>query len=356
MTDPISVSQALRADVAPPIGTPAERLTDEQLRAMPAPANVSTALWNASSVVERRQLLAGEVVNSQGQPVPGGVALGTIAIPLSQAGGLGGTAGASALARALARFGVFALPLFLAGDTPQPRTYDMGGDLRLTVSADGSRAWFQREITEWNILGGVIRGTSLQTLDVPVRIANGQLSFDADLLARSYGQPLPDSVLAMAARPAGVSNPDLQTTNRATAAAMAGAPDPCRNLPGQRHHIIPAQLMARHESFLTQIGFRLDDPNNLVRLPSNAPQQANMQQMCGETRPTHTGSHGRYTDALDGKLSRIEARFNRGDISAQEAMAQVRQLMSQIRAELSTGSHATINSQSLIDFINRLRF
>lgn len=265
----------------------------------------------------------------------------------------GAAAGAGRVALALSRLSVWAAPLALSGDTPQPYRYDLGGGLTLFVSRDQTQAWFA-QATPFATFGPVTVGGTLRRLDVPVEVRDGQLIFDAAELERAYGGPLPDSVMQMA-RPANVSNPALQTTSRATATAMAGAPDPCKNLPGQNHHIVPAQLMQQHERFLTQIGFQLDDPNNLIRLPTDATQQNDMQQMCGATRPIHNGSHGTYSQAVNQQLSRIEQQYVRGDITAAQARVKVDQLMQSVRSILNSGTYSSINDAGIARQIANLR-
>lgn len=136
---------------------------------------------------------------------------------------------------------------------------------------------------------------------------------------------------------------------------MAQAPDPCKDLPGQSHHMMPAQLMERHEDFFTQIGFRLDDPANMVRLPRNGAEQTDMAQLCGETRPTHNGSHGKYSDAVDDKIKGIKEALDDGDITSVEARAKVQMLMNEVRSAISSGRFSgSINDPALAAYIRSL--
>lgn len=184
---------------------------------------------------------------------------------------------------------------------------------------------------------------------------DGALVADLPALARGYGHPLPPSVLGMARpRPAGVPAA-LQATASGMARAMANAPDPCKDLPGQRHHMVPASLMKRHETFLTRIVFTLDHGANLINLPSTDAQRTGMSQLCRQNRPIHSGrTAARYENAVSDRLNRIEGDLNAGRITPEQAGARVRRLMDMIRSELESGRHANVNDPGLADAIARM--
>lgn len=177
---------------------------------------------------------------------------------------------------------------------------------------------------------------------------DGVLVADLPALARGYGRPLPPGVLAMARpRPAGVPA-SLQTTASGIATAMANAPDPCNNLPGQRHHMIPASLTPIHQDFLKAIGFTLDQGANLINLPSTASQQAGMAQQCRQNRPIHNGRTAKiYENAVSRQLNTIEGELNAGQITRQGAAAKVQRLMSLIRREIESGRYSNVNDPAL---------
>ena len=145
---------------------------------------------------------------------------------------------------------------------------------------------------------------------------DGTLNADWAALEEAYGRPLPDSILPTA-RPAGLDRyPNLQTTRAGVAAAMADSDDPCRHLPGEDHHILPAGVMRPNQAFLNSIGFRLDSPENLIRLPADDRQRDVMSEMCGESRSTHRGRHPKaYENAIDRHLQQIGEDFSAGRIS-----------------------------------------
>lgn len=129
---------------------------------------------------------------------------------------------------------------------------------------------------------------------------------------------------------------------------MANAPDPCKNLPGQRHHMILATLMVAHQSLLTAIDFTLDQAANLINIPSNGAQQTGMQQQCKQTRPIHNGrTAGIYERAVSSQLNTIEGELNLGTISKEAASAKVQRLMTVIRKELESGGYANVNDPKL---------
>ena len=177
---------------------------------------------------------------------------------------------------------------------------------------------------------------------------DGVLIADLPALERGYGRPLPPGVLAMARpRPRNVPK-SLQTTDTSIATAMANAPDPCKNLPGQRHHMIPAALMEVHQSFLTAIDFTLDQGANLIRLPSDDAQKAGMLRECAENRPIHRGPTARiYERAVSSQLNTIEGELNAGQITRQGAAQKVQRLMSLVRQELESGRYTNVNDPAL---------
>lgn len=135
------------------------------------------------------------------------------------------------------------------------------------------------------------------------------------------------------------------------------APDPCRDMKGQRHHIIPAEAMAGHQKFLAQIGFALDQPANMIRLPSDGKMQQEMKEFCDQKRPIHLGRHPTdYRNAISDKLTQIESRLNSGQINNAQARGEVNRLMGEIRAELSSSRHGFVNDASVIRFIRSLNF
>lgn len=331
-----------------------------------APAGVSSVLWELSSPAERADLLK---ANAGLTPAQTGVAMAGVATAaLPQAGAvsvdlaalLGAARGIGPFVAVFARFGVMTMPLMLSGDTPQPRSQATNfGGLTLVVMAPaafkqigdpGTRAYFTADTP------GRFWGTNQKVLNVPVSVQNGHINFDLSALQRAYGKQLPPGILAMAGRPAAVPAA-LQTNQTTLRAAMAGAPDPCRNASGPQHHIIPAELMTRHQSFLTKINFTLDQPANIIRLPGNRDQRQEMKELCGQWRPLHAGRHTRdYGNAISEKLTNIESRLNSGQINQVQARNEVGRLMSEIRAELSTSRHALVNDASVSNFIRSLKF
>jgi hypothetical protein len=168
------------------------------------------------------------------------------------------------------------------------------------------------------------------------------------------GAPLPDSIVMSGLRPANVDR-TLQTNSTGTALAMAGSPDPCKDFEGgQRHHMVPAQLMADHEKFLLQIGFRLDTGENMVMLPKDIDQQQDIKDLCGETRPTHSGSHANYTGASNKHIEEIKSEVAIGRYSAAEARIAIGNLQADIRGLLGSGGFSSINDPALANAIRNL--
>jgi hypothetical protein len=335
------------------------RTTDGALMLMDAPRELPTILWNLSNAEERRQMLeSGGVVGSSGGAIlmqANSVATDSASIDLA-ALMRAAVQGVGPYAAIIARAGVLSLPLMLSGDTPQPQAQDIKfGDLtlRLTaprhgeeIGAAGTRAEFLVDKPGWFHFGSGNR-----KLDVPVTVNNGQLQFDLGALEAAYGKQIPTGILQMAARPAGVPTA-LQTTASGITTAMAGAPDPCGNLPGQRHHILPAEIMSANQQFLTRIGFKLDQPANMMKLPANQSQRNNMAEMCGENRPIHSGRHPReYGNAVSEQLRAIEGR----GLGASESRELVNRLMSAIRTELSSGGYSSVSDPRLANFIRAIR-
>jgi A nuclease family of the HNH/ENDO VII superfamily with conserved AHH len=353
-----------RTSTTSPTNLPSTVPSEQDLMAMRAPLDVPTPLWNLSNAVERRALLGGEgmVVLAQSTTVAlpaAGAGAATGQVSLDIAAIRAAAAGIGPYAAVIGRLGVLSLPLMLSGDTPRPPAQDLKfGDLTLRITAPaaftevgdpGTRAQFLVDKPGWFHFG-----SGQTALNVPVTVQNGQVQFDLGALQQAYGRPLPEGILAMAGRPAGVPAA-LQTTSSGIATAMAGAPDPCRNLPGQRHHIIPAEAMTANQAFLTRIGFTLDQPANMIKLPANATQRNDMSQMCGETRPIHNGRHPQsYEQAVSQQLRGIESRLNAGTITRAEARSLVNELMSTIRTELTTGGYARINDSAVANFIRNL--
>lgn len=354
-----------RTSATSPANLPSTVPSEQNLMAMRAPLDVPTPLWNLSNAVERRALLGGDgsasVILAQTAAVAlpaGGGAAGQVSLDIAAI--RAAAAGIGPYAAIIGRLGVLSLPLMLSGDTPQRPAQDLKfGDLTLRLTAPaafkevgdaGTRAQFLVDKPGWFHFG-----SGQTALNVPVTVQNGQVQFDLGTLQQAYGRPLPEGIVAMAGRPAGVPAA-LQTTQGGAVTAMAGAPDPCRNLPGAAHHIIPASAMAANQAFLTKIGFVLDQPANMMKLPTNSTQQSDMSQMCGETRPIHQGRHpNSYEQAISDKLQGIESRLNAGSITQSEARSLVNELMSKVRTEISTGGHLRINDASLSHFIRNLR-
>lgn len=332
-----------------------------------APAGVSSVLWELSSPAERADLLK---ANAGLTPAQTGVAMAGVATAaLPQAGAvsidlaalLGAARGIGPYVAIFARFGVMAMPLMLSGDTPKPPAQEIKmGDISLVVTAPAAFKKIGDQGTTAQFFvdkpGLIHFGSGKRKLDVPVTVQNGQISFDIGALQRAYGKQLPPGILAMAARPAGVPAA-LQTNPTTLRTAMAGAPDPCRNASGPQHHIIPAELMTRHQSFFTKINFTLDQPANIIRLPGNRDQRQEMKDLCGQWRPLHAGRHTRdYGNAISEKLTNIERRLNSSQINQVQARNEVGRLMSEIRAELSISRHALVNDVSVSNFIRSLKF
>ena len=321
---------------------------------MPAPQHVPTVLWKHSSVAERRALLDGQLPPALRQSA----LAASVAVPMPGSGSitLPNLPSAGRVAVELGRLGVLALPLALSGDTPrgpQPAKHQIAPDLALYVSPDGKQAWFARE-TERDSIGPFRMLPRSERLDVPVQLVNGQAVFDPSRLQDAYGKPLPPHVMP-AARPVGVSNPDLQTTSSRTATAMASSPDPCKNAPGQSHHVIPADLMKNNEAFFTKIGFKLDDGKNLLRLPNSAASQANMNAICGEMRSIHSGPHGRYSNAVDEQIKAIERQLDAQKIDPAQAKAKVEVLINELQGALRSGRYQSMNDPALLQHIRNLR-
>lgn len=328
--------------------------TDAELKTMPAPQHVPTVLWKHSSLAERRALLDGQLPPALRQSV----LAASVAVPMPGSGSIAlpNLPSAGKVAVELGRLGVLALPLALSGDTPhvpQPARHQIAPDLALYVSPDGKQAWFARE-TERESVGPFRMLPRSERLNVPVQLVNGQAVFDPSRLQDAYGKPLPPHIMP-AARPVGVSNPALQTTSSRTATAMANSPDPCKNAPGQSHHVIPAQLMGKHESLFTKIGFKLDQASNLVRLPRNELHRAEMKSICSEDRAIHNGSHGRYSEAVSKQLNNIERELEMGRISSHEARAKVDVLCRELSSALRSGNYQSMNDPALARFISQLR-
>ena len=134
----------------------------------------------------------------------------------------------------------------------------------------------------------------------------------------------------------------LATTYGRTSTAMDKSADPCKDLPGARHHEVPAELMDRHADFLNEIGYSLDyglsrpnaraphsgEAESMIRLPTNEAERSAMSAIpgCGD-RTIHNGSHPEYAKAVDEKLQDIKDQFNSGQLSKEEARAMVGRLL-----------------------------
>jgi hypothetical protein len=266
-----------------------------------------------------------------------------------------GQIGAGMAEGALGAAGRLAGPLgivlgVITPDNTQQLSAPVAPDLRAVWAPGDLSVRFQKRVDgEWRDLG------------VTGQLDNGAaIRVDTQALETAYGHALPDPpgvplLAPMARRPEGVNNRALQTTSDSARTAMAQAPDPCKNLPGQNHHIVPAQLMKRNEDFFTQIGFRLDDPANMVRLPRDPAEQADMAQLCGETRPTHNGPHDKYAEAVNEKIDGIKEQLEEGKISPAEAQAKVQALMSEIRSAIASGRFGgSLNDAALAAHIRSL--
>ena len=149
----------------------------------------------------------------------------------------------------------------------------------------------------------------------------------------------------------------LSATYATTRTAMANSADACGDMPGQRHHEIPAELMDKHARFLNKIGYSLDyglsrpnaranptgEPEAVIRLPRNAEEQAAMMDAmpgCGK-RTIHNGSHPEYAKAVDEQLKKIEEPFNNGELDRDQARAAVGRLLDGIRNLLQSGRFPT---------------
>jgi hypothetical protein len=228
---------------------------------------------------------------------------------------------------------------------PRPQGMQVARDLFLVFNARPGvhQFYVQRNDGRW-----------YQAPVVGYSTPQGNMRLDTAALARFYGRQLPDAISQMA-RPANVARP-LQTTSAGAAQAMAGAPDPCKFFSGQNHHMIPAASMQSNQGLLTAIGFRLDQPANMIRLPANQSQRSDMAQMCGQNRPVHNGSHGNsYTNAVNEQLGRIQRNLNAGSVTPVGARAQVNSLMNQIRDGLSSGRFTSINDPQIAIFIRNIR-
>jgi hypothetical protein len=248
----------------------------------------------------------------------------------------GATQGIGPYAAILGRFSVLTLPLALSGDTPQPRATDMRfGDLimRMTaprpftdVGTPGTRVeFFRKEPGLFHFGSGETR------LPVAVSTQNGRISVDLAELQAAYGRPLPEGILAAVGRPPTVGS-DLQVTIAGTNAAMAGSQDPCRDMKeGQNHHIIPARLTKEFETFYRAIGYHPDNADNVIRLPKDDDERKAMEAFCNETRPLHSGNHSKaYVDAMQQHVTRIQTRFNNGEINATQAKAEMNRLTQEV--------------------------
>ena len=278
---------------------------------------------------------------------------GAIAGPMSGPGSMSGLGwGVNPIeiweALRLLRIGsLVGLAIFLTTPPPRPEGIRLSADLLLVANwRPGVHAFYiQGADGLWRMAPVMGHGTP-----------EGQLVVDLGALAAAYGGPLPGSVLEMARpRPSGVPA-QLQTTNTTIATAMANAPDPCKNLPGQRHHMIPASLMTRHQVFLTRVNFTLDQGANLINLPSSGPQQSDMQQQCRQNRPVHNGrTASHYENAVSDKLNQIEGELNALRITPQQAASRVDRLMSLIRSELESGRYTNVNDPNLARAISGMR-
>lgn len=231
------------------------------------------------------------------------------------------------------------LAFALTTPPPRPTVIEITPDFVLVANyRRGSHAFFLRGAD------GMFRLSPVIGSGTP----DGRLVADLGALERAYGRALPPAILAMARpRPANVAAA-LQTTSSGIARAMAGAPDPCNQLPGQRHHMIPASLMPTHQTFLTAIGFTLDQGANLINLPSNTTQQNGMAQHCRQNRPIHNGRTASiYERAVSSQLNTIEGELNAGLITRQGAADKVQRLMTLIRRELESGRYANVNDPAL---------
>lgn len=70
---------------------------------------------------------------------------------------------------------------------------------------------------------------------------------------------------------------------------------------------------------------------------SSAEEHDAMRDLCGENRPRHRGSHGNYSDAVNQRIGAIRNSFEGGNLTVQEARAQIRALQQEIQVELRTG-------------------
>ncbi|MBX7483872.1 AHH domain-containing protein [Qipengyuania sp. 6D47A] len=162
----------------------------------------------------------------------------------------------------------------------------------------------------------------------------------------------------MAMRPKGMTNPDLRTTSDSTKKAMADAPDPCKTGDGQNHHIVPSSLMTDNKVFLEAIGFKLDDPANMIRLPQTEEPRTDMEKLCGELRPLHNRGHGKgkdYSNEVDTQLKDLAKRMQKGEFTPTEGKEKVGKLMDEIRGALRSGRYDSLADRDLADFIGNIK-
>lgn len=168
----------------------------------------------------------------------------------------------------------------------------------------------------------------------------------------------------------GVGTGPLSTTYERTSTAMRlSQVDQCKDMPGQRHHEIPAELMEKHADFLNKIGYSLDyglsrpnaraphsgEPEAIIRLPTNEAERAAMSAVpgCGD-RTIHNGSHSEYAKAVDEQLQKIKDRFNRGQLNREQARAAVGRLLDGTRNLLQSGQFPHVNDAALARAIRNL--
>jgi hypothetical protein len=160
----------------------------------------------------------------------------------------------------------------------------------------------------------------------------------------------------------------LSATYATTRTAMAKSADPCKNMPGERHHEIPAELMDKHADFLNKIGYSLDyglsranaraphsgEAEALIRLPSSDSERIAMSTIpgCGD-RTIHNGSHGEYAKAVDEQLGKIETEFRAGRLDEAGARASVGRLLDGVR-NLLRNRFANMNDPALVQAIRNL--
>jgi len=257
------------------------------------------------------------------------------------------------------------LPLFLRGDTPVTHDVSVAGfpELSGEHNSDTNKITISQK-TGW------ISSETLTTLDVKpggsgeVLGVNGQQvgSYDGKTLTLS---PAAQGELSERMQRGVPGDELLSTTGYRTKKAMESATsDPCRNFDGQRHHMIPAQLMDDNQKFLRRIGFSLDDgfrqstgQSNMIRLPRSDPQREAMKAnpSCGD-RAIHNGSHPDYTNAVNEQIGKIRAKFEQGTISRSEAGAKMNSLMQALQRQLTSGQYTAMNDPRLISAIRVMSF